>query len=76
VWRGEEAFPGQNASGKGPDGAVRQMGVKASELQAGIKSKTRLKSALSKKSKSVQCLLYYCGGNKRPIPEKSPDSGG
>jgi hypothetical protein len=50
VWRGEEeAFPGQNASRKGPDGAVRQVGVKASELQAGIKSKTRLKSALSKK---------------------------
>ena len=50
MWKGEEAFPGQNASGKGPDGAVRQVGVKASELQAGIKSKTRLKSALSKKS--------------------------
>jgi hypothetical protein len=61
VWRGEEAFPGQNASRKGPDGAVRQVGVKASDLQAGIKSKTRLKSALTKKSKKCVCVNSVCG---------------
>jgi hypothetical protein len=64
VWRGEEAFPGQNASGKGPNGAVRQVGVKASELQAGIKSKTRLKSALSKKS-CVLKLVSHTSNRKK-----------
>jgi hypothetical protein len=46
-----EAFPGQNASGKGPKRAVKRVGVRIIVFSVEIREETRLKSALSKNPK-------------------------
>jgi hypothetical protein len=47
----EEAFPGRNASEKGPRRAVRLVGVRIYVFKVGRREKTRLKSALSENPK-------------------------
>ena len=55
----EEAFPGQNASGKGPKKAVRREGVRIIVFSVEIREETRLKSALSRNPKTCG-LLCIC----------------